>query len=106
MEAGGASFERSAHGQMLPEIVSGAALTIQQRRCFSVAHHNRVEAMALRIRLPGGTLKMKLYRELRDRERDRRVPVMKMGSVYFIWWSNNQAAGRDDPGRERQKSFR
>lgn len=62
--------------------------------------------MALRIRLPGGTLKMKLYRELRDRERDRRVPVMKMGSVYFIWWSNNQAAGRDDPGRERQKSFR
>jgi len=106
MEAGGASFERSTHSQMLPEIVSRAALTIQRRRCFSVAHHNRVEAMALRIRLPGGMLKMKLYRELRDRERDRRVPVMKMGSVYFIWWSNNQAAGRDDPGRERQKSFR
>ena len=106
MEAGGASFERSPHSQMLQEIVSGTALTIQRRRCSSVGHHNRVEAMALRIRLPGGTLKMKLYRELRDRERDRRVPVMKMGSVYFIWWSNNQAAGRDDPGRERQKSFR
>ncbi len=62
--------------------------------------------MALRIRLPGGTLKMKLYRELRDRERDRRVPVMKMGSVYFIWWSNNQGTGREDSERERQKSFR
>jgi len=106
MVAGGASFEHLTQAQMLPEIVKGAALTIREQRCFSVAHHNRVEAMALRIRLPGGTLKMKLYRELRDRERDRRVPVMKMGSVYFIWWSNNQGTGREDSERERQKSFR
>lgn len=28
--------------------------------------------MAVRIKLPGGTLKMKTYRELRSRERDRR----------------------------------
>lgn len=91
---------------MLPEIVSAAALTIQLGRCSSVAHHNRVEAMALRIRLPGGTLKMKLYRELRDRERDRRVPIMKMGSLYFIWWPNNQGSQRDNSDRERQKSFR
>lgn len=44
-------------------------------------------AMALRIRLPGGTLKVKVYRELRDRERDRRVPVLKLGSLYFVWSS-------------------
>lgn len=44
--------------------------------------------MAVRIKLPGGTLKMKTYRELRERERDRRIPVMKMGSLYFVWWSN------------------
>jgi hypothetical protein len=46
--------------------------------------------MAVRIKLPGGTLKMKVYRELRVRERERRVPVMKMGSLYFVWWSNSQ----------------
>ncbi|MER8758319.1 hypothetical protein NKH69_21985 [Mesorhizobium sp. M0976] len=46
--------------------------------------------MAVRIRLPGGTLKMKTYRELRARERDRRVPVMKMGSLYFVWRSKSQ----------------
>jgi hypothetical protein len=44
--------------------------------------------MALRIRLLGGTLKVKSYRELRARERERRVPVMKLGSTYFVWWSN------------------
>ncbi|MER8460814.1 hypothetical protein NKH82_29090 [Mesorhizobium sp. M0915] len=41
--------------------------------------------MTVRIKLPGGTLKLKTYRELRTRERDRRVPVMKMGSLYFVW---------------------
>ncbi|WP_287199422.1 hypothetical protein [Mesorhizobium sp.] len=46
--------------------------------------------MALRIKLPGGTVKVKTYRELRTRERDRRVPVLKIGSVYFIWWSDRQ----------------
>ncbi|MER9768856.1 hypothetical protein NKJ09_22650 [Mesorhizobium sp. M0189] len=44
--------------------------------------------MALRIRLPGGTLKVKTYRELRTRERDRRVSVMKVGWIYLIWWPN------------------
>jgi hypothetical protein len=42
--------------------------------------------MALRIRLPGGTLKLKSYRELRSRERDRLVPVLRLGSLYVIWW--------------------
>ncbi|TIM23264.1 MAG: hypothetical protein E5Y61_29490 [Mesorhizobium sp.] len=37
--------------------------------------------MAVRIKLPGGTLKVKVYRELRGRERERRVPVMKVGSA-------------------------
>jgi hypothetical protein len=44
--------------------------------------------MTLRIRLPGGTLKVKTYRELRVRERDRHLPVWRMGSLYFIWWSS------------------
>jgi hypothetical protein len=48
--------------------------------------------MALRINLPGGTLKVKVYRELRDRERDRRVPVLQIGSLYFIWWPSQQGA--------------
>ncbi|CCV07969.1 hypothetical protein MESS2_660008 [Mesorhizobium metallidurans STM 2683] len=51
--------------------------------------------MAVRIKLPGGTLKMKVYRELRERERDRRVPVWKMGSLYLIWWSNRQRPSKD-----------
>jgi len=45
-----------------------------------------VTAMALRIRLPGGTLKFKSFRELRSRERDRLVPVLRLGSLYIIWW--------------------
>ncbi|RUU48729.1 hypothetical protein [Mesorhizobium sp.] len=46
--------------------------------------------MTVRIKLPGGTLKMKVYRELRERERARRIPVLKMGSLYFTWWSSRQ----------------
>lgn len=55
--------------------------------------------MALRIKLPGGTLKIKTYRELRSSERDRRVPVWKMGSVYFIWWSAKQKPDEDRAGK-------
>lgn len=40
--------------------------------------------------MPGGTLKIKTYRELRTSERDRHVPVMKVGSIYLIWWSAKQ----------------
>ncbi|RUV15599.1 MULTISPECIES: hypothetical protein [unclassified Mesorhizobium] len=54
--------------------------------------------MAVRIKLPGGTLKMKVYRELRERERTRRIPVLKVGSVYFSWWSNRQRPLDDPPG--------
>jgi hypothetical protein len=52
--------------------------------------------MAIRLKLPGGTLKVKTYRELRSSERARRVPVMQMGSMYFIWWSNRHKTGSDD----------
>ncbi|TIW49770.1 MAG: hypothetical protein E5V72_05850 [Mesorhizobium sp.] len=54
--------------------------------------------MAVRIKLLGGTLKMKVYRELRERERTRRIPVLKVGSVYFSWWSNRQRPLNDPPG--------
>ncbi|MER8506722.1 hypothetical protein NKH91_17830 [Mesorhizobium sp. M0894] len=54
-----------------------------------IALHNLADnQMALRINLPGGTLKVKIYRELRDRERERRLPMLKLGSLYLIWWSN------------------
>lgn len=51
-----------------------------------IAHHRCVarrefEPVAVRIKLPGGTLKIKTYRELRSRERDRRVPVVKIGAL-------------------------
>ncbi|MGX9575170.1 hypothetical protein [Mesorhizobium sp. f-mel] len=52
--------------------------------------------MAVRIELPGGTLKMKVYRELRARTR--RIPVAKIGPVYFTWWSNRQRPLDDPPG--------
>jgi hypothetical protein len=47
--------------------------------------------MTVRIRLPGGTLKIKGYRDLRTSEREAAVPVWKIGSTYFIWWSNKKA---------------
>jgi hypothetical protein len=60
--------------------------------------------MALRIRLPGGTLKVKTYRELRDRERDRRVPVLKIGSLYFVWASARHHSPKHHSQRHDQKT--
>ncbi|RWD39243.1 MAG: hypothetical protein EOS34_02065 [Mesorhizobium sp.] len=54
--------------------------------------------MAVRIKLPGGTLKVKVYRELRERERARRIPVVKIGSIYLTWWSNRQRPPDNPPG--------
>ena len=48
--------------------------------------------MAMRLRLLGGTLKIKRYPELRNAERRRDVPVVSVGGVYFVWWS--RAASR------------
>jgi len=48
--------------------------------------HSEGARMAFRLKLPGGMLKIKTYRELRERERARRVPVLKLGRIYIIWW--------------------
>lgn len=53
--------------------------------------------MAVRIKLPGGTLKMKTYRELRSREHDRRVPVVKIAALYLVWWSTKQKPDSNRP---------
>lgn len=82
--------------ETVPEIVNAQRLTLPSRKLFVAALHNGVGPMAVRIKLPGGTLKMKVYRELRDRERERRVPVLKMGSLYFVWWSNRQRPSKDE----------
>lgn len=47
--------------------------------------------------IAGGTLKVKTYRELRDRDRDRRVPVLKLGSLYFVWSSAKHHSHRHSP---------
>jgi hypothetical protein len=69
---------------------------------INLAVYGGSKPMAVRIKLPGGILKMKVYRELRGRERDRRVPVMKVGSLYFIWWSNSQHGSHDKPQNSHQ----
>ncbi|MER8925770.1 hypothetical protein [Mesorhizobium sp. M0859] len=81
------------HGQLI-KVAEG--IDLPARRAPDVALHKSAgNQMTLRIRLPGGTLKIKTYRELRARERDRRVPVTKVGSIYLIWWSNKQTPSED-----------
>ena len=41
--------------------------------------------LPMRIRLPGGTLKIKRFHHLRHEERDNAVPVWKIGRTYFVW---------------------
>jgi hypothetical protein len=47
--------------------------------------------MTVRIRLPGGTLKIKKKDELRRREQKREVPVWRIGSRYIIWWPSSMS---------------
>lgn len=42
--------------------------------------------MAIRLRLPGGTLKLKRSVELRSAERRRDVPVLRIGPLFLVWW--------------------
>ncbi len=42
----------------------------------------------IRVNLVGGTLKLKTFRQLRRCEMNHKVPVMRLGSVYAVWWSN------------------
>lgn len=46
--------------------------------------------MTMRIKLPGGTLKIKRRRDLRSTERLREVPVLNIGPLYFVWWKRSR----------------
>ena len=43
-----------------------------------------------RFGLPGGTLKVKSESRLRNREREREVPVWRLGPLYLVWQPNSQ----------------
>jgi len=58
--------------------------------------------MSIRIRLPGGTLKLKRYPELRGSERRREVPVVSVGGLYFIWWSRSAVESK---AREKERDL-
>ncbi|CCV14968.1 hypothetical protein MESS4_720082 [Mesorhizobium sp. STM 4661] len=47
--------------------------------------------MTIRIRLPGGTLKIKKKDELRRREQKREVPVWQIGDHFIIWWPSSMS---------------
>ncbi|RUT29983.1 hypothetical protein EMQ25_11630 [Arsenicitalea aurantiaca] len=49
----------------------------------------------VKIRLPRGILKVKRSHQLRRRERDRQVPVWRVGSVYIVWSPNAETSRRD-----------
>lgn len=54
--------------------------------------------MHTRIRLPGGTLKIKDERYLRASERDGAFPMSRIGGLYFIWVANRaRQPGFGDP---------
>ncbi|AZO00568.1 hypothetical protein EJ066_27515 [Mesorhizobium sp. M9A.F.Ca.ET.002.03.1.2] len=47
--------------------------------------------MTIRIRLPGGTLKIKKKDELRRREQKRQVPVLQVGNYFIVWWPSSMS---------------
>ena len=52
----------------------------------------------LKLKLPGGKLKLKSYTLLRTAERTRKVPLLRLGRIYFTWWSHkNEARYRSLP---------
>ncbi|MER8962528.1 MULTISPECIES: hypothetical protein [unclassified Mesorhizobium] len=59
--------------------------------------------MTIRIRLPGGTLKIKKRNELRRREQNREVPVWQVGNYFVIWWPSGVS---DRPSSPRKSSPR
>tara|TARA_R110002020_G_scaffold36894_33_gene111016 strand:+ start:2034 stop:2210 length:177 start_codon:yes stop_codon:yes gene_type:complete len=48
----------------------------------------------LRIRVPGGWIKVKSKSWLRDYEILRKVPVRRIGGLYLIWFSKDEARRR------------
>jgi hypothetical protein len=58
--------------------------------------------MTIRLRLPGGTLKIKRRDELRRREQKRLVPVWQIGSHFLVWWPNTMSdKPRKSPGSDQ-----
>jgi hypothetical protein len=59
--------------------------------------------MTVRIRLPGGTLKLKRRQELRRREKSGAVPVWQIGNYFLVWWPSSipnkpsKTTGGDEP---------
>lgn len=53
----------------------------------------------IRIPLPFGTIKIKRLRHLRRDEREGRVPVWKLGTLYILWRPRRSAASRAEPTR-------
>lgn len=45
--------------------------------------------MTYRVPLFFGTLKVKTYPYLRRFERDKKVPVLNVGRLYFVWIGTN-----------------
>jgi hypothetical protein len=59
--------------------------------------------MTIRIRLPGGTLKIKKRDELRRREQKRLVPVWQVGNYFIVWWPSHisdRPSKREDTDRQ------
>ena len=59
--------------------------------------------MTIRIRLPGGTLKIKNKDELRRREQKREVPVWQIGNYFIIWWPSDMSDGPSSPKKQRTR---
>lgn len=47
--------------------------------------------LPIRIRLLGGTLKIKRIVHMRRHELDGKVPVWQVGRLYFVWQRNSRA---------------
>ncbi|MDP9588550.1 UNVERIFIED_ORG: hypothetical protein J2W19_001096 [Shinella zoogloeoides] len=56
----------------------------------------------LYIRPAGGTLKVKLRSHLRTNALRGEVPVLSLGGLIFVWWSNQKI----ERGRQQQADVR
>ncbi|MBZ9674132.1 hypothetical protein [Mesorhizobium sp. ES1-1] len=59
--------------------------------------------MTIRIRLPGGTLKIKKRDELRLREQKGVVPVWQVGGYFIVWWPSHMS---DRPSKRNDTDHR
>lgn len=62
---------------------------------MQIAHRH---TMTIKIRLPGGTLKIKKREDLRRREQKREVPVWQVGNYFVVWWPSTVS---DSPSKRR-----